>query len=157
MNLQVAARDRRKEHPTGHRAEVVNQLDRVVIEQSQLRRVIRIDEHRITVRTGQRVHLGVDQRVELLATSRADDEFAVARLGGRHVDNAEMSLAVGGLKLSIGAQVPSAVLKLIARLFELLDALIERHHAGDLFADRLTGFALEQRRLVRTRGHGEVA
>ena len=46
------------------------------MDQVEHRRVIRVHQHRVTRRAVDRVHLGIDERVELLAATGGDAKVA---------------------------------------------------------------------------------
>src|ERR1051326_232055 len=116
LDLNVPAGEWRQHHTTGEAADLVNQLDPIAVLKMHSRRIVGVHQHRITRRGVERINLGVDEGVELLAAPRTDvkqPRLAAPRRQGR---TAKMRLAVGCVEFAIRAQVRPAILKRIAGL-----------------------------------------
>src|SRR6185503_12537171 len=156
MYLEIAPCDWRKEDAAFEPSEFVHQRDAIPIAQMQRGGVLGAHENRIASGANQRVDFAVDERVELLATPRADFERAFRPAQVRQRDGAEVRLAIRRVELAVGAQVRSAVLKSVARLLQPLDAVVERHYLGNFLANGLAGLALQQLRPLRPRCRGQL-
>src|SRR5262245_3824955 len=55
----------------------------------------------------------------------------------------EVGFAIGRSELPVGAQMRTAVLERVTRTPQVLDTVIEGHHAGDFLADLPAVFATE--------------
>lgn len=71
MHLKIAPHDRRRKHPPLVPPRVTRQHDPIT-RQMQLGRILRVHEHRVARRPGQRIDLLVNQCVELLASARGN-------------------------------------------------------------------------------------
>src|SRR6266545_7523461 len=67
-----------------------------------------------------------------------------------------MGLAIGRRKVPATAEMPAAILEGGARVFEVLDAVVERDDAGDFLAQLPAGFAAEQVCAVGTGRGGQI-
>src|SRR5262245_3887622 len=98
----------------------------------KLGRVLRVHQHGVSWRAVDRVDLRVNQRIELLASPSANFEFSSSPLDAWKRHGAEVRLAIWSREFPARAQVPPAILKSIARLAEVLEAIVERNHTGNL-------------------------
>src|SRR5690606_34477260 len=132
VHLQVSSRNRSQENPPFVTPKLVDQSDAVTIGKVQVRRIFRIHKNRVALRPGQRIHLGVNQRIELLAATGAHFKNSgfTAQTGKR--DRTEVSLAVGGGKFAISTKMRPAVLELVSAVLQTLDALVHRNDTGHL-------------------------